>query len=113
MFEGLHISNKCMECGATEWRGHKLILDLHHADGDSNNNELSNLKLLCPNCHSITNTFRGRSINSGKKKVSDEELIRALKDNKNIRTALLQVGLSPRGGNYSRAYKLQLQIPSA
>lgn len=97
---------KCACCGINEWRGNLLTLELEHKDGDSFNNDLSNLEYLCPNCHSQTETFRGRNINTGKKKVSDEELISALNETKNIRQALISVGLSPRGGNYSRASKL-------
>lgn len=62
--EGL-IENKCDECGSPPvWRGHKLTLQLDHVDGDRSNNERSNLRLLCPNCHSQTPTF-GR----GKRKI--------------------------------------------
>ena len=96
----------CSACGINEWQGKALTLELEHKDGDSFNNDLDNLEYLCPNCHSQTKTFRGRNINTGKKKVSDEELISALNETKNIRQALIHVGLSPRGGNYSRASKL-------
>ena len=97
---------KCEECNVIEWRGHKLSLELDHIDGNSFNNDLSNLRLLCPNCHSTTSTYRGRNKNTGRKKVSDSELLQALSETNNIRQALIQVGLSPRGGNYTRASKL-------
>jgi 5-methylcytosine-specific restriction endonuclease McrA len=41
-----------------------LRCQVDHADGDSTNNKLENLRLLCPNCHSQTDTFAGR--NKGK-----------------------------------------------
>jgi Zn finger protein HypA/HybF involved in hydrogenase expression len=97
----------CSECKIEKWNNKEIILELDHINGDAANNNLENLRLLCPNCHSQTGTFRGRSINTGKKKVSDEELIQSLKMSKNIRQALINVGLSPRGGNYTRASKLQ------
>lgn len=97
---------KCEECGLTDWKNKAISLELDHIDGNHQNNDLKNLRLLCPNCHSQTNTFRGRNINTGVSKVSDEELLDALKNNKNIRQALICVGLTPRGPSYKRAYKL-------
>ena len=101
---------KCEECGIEEWNGSKLSLDLDHIDGDSFNNDLSNLRFLCPNCHIITPTYRGKNKNTGKVKVSDSELVEALKQSPNIRQALIKVGLSPRGGNYIRASKLLADV---
>ena len=96
----------CWECGLSDWLKGTLILELDHIDGDNTNNEISNFRFLCPNCHSQTNTFRGRSINTGRKRVSDEDLIESLKKYSNVRQALKNVGLSPRGANYTRAYTL-------
>ena len=50
--------NKCEECGVTEWNGKRLTLEVDHIDGDTNNNDIKNLKVLCPNCHSQTPTWR-------------------------------------------------------
>ena len=49
---------KCEECGITSWNDKIIIFELHHLDGDHFNNNLNNLKILCPNCHSQTNGFR-------------------------------------------------------
>ena len=100
----------CSGCGISKWKDQDLVLELDHIDGDAANNKLTNLRLLCPNCHSLTSTYKGRSINTGKKKVSDEELIVSLRESPNIRQALINVGLSPRGGNYSRASRLKSQV---
>lgn len=98
----------CAECKNEKvWNGKPLIFELDHIDGNNQNNKRENLRLLCPNCHSQTETWKGRNINSGKKKVTDEELINALKVSKNIREALLKVGLTGKGGNYKRAKLLQ------
>lgn len=48
---------ECRECGISEWNGKPLTLQLDHIDGDRTNNALDNLRLLCPNCHSQTETW--------------------------------------------------------
>lgn len=55
--EGLK-ENKCEECGTDSWNGQVLECELDHVDGDRTNHKLLNLKVLCPNCHSQTHTFR-------------------------------------------------------
>ena len=57
--------DKCERCGISEWQGEKLTLELHHKDGNHYNNTLSNLQILCPNCHSLTEKYNGRN-NLGK-----------------------------------------------
>jgi hypothetical protein len=55
------LKRKCDKCGIDDnWNGSKLILQLDHIDGDNTNNELSNLRILCPNCHSQTHNYAGR-----------------------------------------------------
>lgn len=61
------LRNECYECGQTpEWNGKKLTLQLDHINGTNNDNRLENLRLLCPNCHSQTETFAGRRFNKNK-----------------------------------------------
>ena len=48
------------ECGISEWHGKAIKLQVHHIDGDHFNNEIENLMLLCPNCHSQTDTYAGK-----------------------------------------------------
>lgn len=55
---------RCVHCGLAEWRGGNIPLELDHIDGDRTNNELQNLRLLCPNCHAMTPTYRAK--NKGK-----------------------------------------------
>lgn len=52
--------NRCEICGIAEWQGKPLTMNLHHIDGDRNNNSLDNLQVLCPNCHSQTQNFAGK-----------------------------------------------------
>lgn len=101
---------KCSCCGLSEWQGQPIPLEVHHKDGDHNNNEIENLEFLCLNCHALTDNFRGRNINSKESYVSDEEFIKALKETPSIRQALIKLNLSPRGGNYDRAYALLEKI---
>lgn len=96
---------KCEQCGITQWNDKPLSLELHHKDGNNTNNDLSNLCFLCPNCHSQTENYCGKN-NSGKIKISDEEILEAYNKTKNIRQTLLYVGLTPMGGNYSRVKRI-------
>ena len=102
----LKVESKCQKCGINEWFTQPIPLELDHIDGNSRNNDPDNLRLLCPNCHSLTPTWRGRNINNGKAKVSDEKILTELKKCNNIRQVLIAVGLAPKGGNYSRVKKL-------
>jgi 5-methylcytosine-specific restriction endonuclease McrA len=52
---------ECEECGITEWNKKPIILHLDHIDGDNHNHKFSNLRLLCPNCHSQTDTWCGKN----------------------------------------------------
>lgn len=64
--EGLLIP-VCSNCQLTTWLNQPIPLELDHIDGDSLNNNLNNLRLLCPNCHSFTETYRGKNQQRAKK----------------------------------------------
>lgn len=59
---------KCSNCGISEWQGKPITLELEHKDGNYENNILSNVCLLCPNCHSQTNTFKIKNKGNGRYK---------------------------------------------
>ncbi|MGQ0585577.1 MAG: HNH endonuclease signature motif containing protein [Gammaproteobacteria bacterium] len=52
---------RCSQCGGDIWQGQPIPLELDHRNGDCRDNELSNLRLLCPNCHALTPTYRGKN----------------------------------------------------
>lgn len=92
---------KCERCGIETWNGFRIPLDLHHIDGNNNNNNLSNLEILCPNCHAQTDNFRGKNVDTIKRKrISELEYKKAIEENVNIRRTCIALGISPRGGNY-------------
>ena len=55
---------KCEECEIKEWNGKSISFELEHIDGNRFNHKIENLKILCPNCHSQTKTYRGKNISN-------------------------------------------------
>lgn len=52
---------KCEYCGNTEWMGKPIALELHHINAVKDDQRLENLVLLCPNCHALTDNYRGKN----------------------------------------------------
>ncbi len=99
---------ECERCGnGGDWKGSELVLELDHINGDHGDNRVDNLRFLCPNCHSQTETYRNRNQHGipKKKPLSDDQMIHALRSFPSINAALC--GLGRRGrGNYERAKRL-------
>lgn len=53
---------KCVNCGCDgNWQGGKISLEIDHENGDNTDNTVENLRYLCPNCHALTDTYRGKN----------------------------------------------------
>ena len=57
---------KCSCCAISEWNNNPITLDVDHTDGNPYNDTPSNLRYLCPNCHSQTPTYKAKNKGSGR-----------------------------------------------
>jgi len=55
------LKNECSECSTLVWEKQQLSLHLDHINGINTDNRIENLRLLCPNCHSLTPTYCGKN----------------------------------------------------
>jgi len=52
---------KCEECGIIEWNSKSITIEMDHINGNRHDHSLTNLRMLCPNCHSQTDTYKSRN----------------------------------------------------
>ena len=57
---------RCSNCNLNEWMGSKLVCEVEHKDGNSENSSPNNVCLLCPNCHSQTDTYKAKNRGNGR-----------------------------------------------
>ena len=95
---------QCDDCGKAYWNDLPIHLELHHIDHDRMNNHITNVQLLCPNCHSFRKALTKPNVN----KITDDELITALEQNGSIAAAYRSLGVKNFQASYyyKRAYKI-------
>lgn len=67
------LPRQCCKCKRTTWQGIPIPLELHHINGDRHDNRIENLAMLCPNCHAMTDNYRGHN-KSARRESDDVEL---------------------------------------
>lgn len=98
--------HRCEICNNTKWNNLLIPIQLHHKDGNSQNNRLENLQILCPNCHAQTETFCKSKNKSTTNRVSDEIIILNVPLSYSINEVAKKSGLSKAYPNYLRIKKL-------
>jgi len=90
-----------------QWNGKKISLHLDHIDGDTQNNRVSNLRFLCPNCHSQTPTY---CTNKRTRKLTSREfsdlIMGSISSHSSVRELLQSLGLSDQGSHYTHVYRV-------
>lgn len=61
LLESGKLEKKCYNCENTTWLSKEIPLELEHKNGNNTDNQIENLTLLCPNCHALTGTYRGKN----------------------------------------------------
>ena len=98
----------CLECGmGQEWNGKPLKFHLDHTDGNRTNNSRTNLRMLCPNCHSQTKTYCGK--NGGK--ITNDQILEILDECDNNHQVCIKVGINPSIRSYKRIDRLRELSP--
>ena len=94
---------KCSVCNCSSWNNKPLTLELDHITGNRQDESRENLRLICTNCHSQTDTYKGKNV---KKRVTDEHLIQILRESKSIHEVLRKCNMNFHGNNYKRVNDL-------
>lgn len=76
--------HECSRCKLSEWQGVPIPLELDHIDGEHHNNELENLRLLCPNCHALTDTYRAKNKRTVRSKKEIEKIISDIPEHEEV-----------------------------
>lgn len=105
--------HRCEKCMNAEWLGEPIPITLHHIDGNSANNNLDNLQILCPNCHAKTDNYCGKNQNRTKEYIvtPDIDFLTQIPLWENTAQLLRSLGLSLAQAHYNRINKLMILNP--
>ena len=109
------LGENCSKCKRESiWEGSYLEMELDHINGDNTDNRLENLRFLCPNCHSQTETFRGRNIKKNRNKdgfykYTISELFKGVESSGNLSDLCRYLNIKPSGGNYETLKKKMIE----
>lgn len=96
--------HRCESCKLDEWLDTPITLEIDHIDGDRRNNTKENLRLVCPNCHSKSSTWRRKKTKNQYQKYSDSEILDAVYKSKSMNDTIDSLGL--RWNSYSTIIKV-------
>jgi hypothetical protein len=87
------LPDMCAICGIPpEWNGKPLVLQMDHINGIRNDHRLENLRMVCANCHSQTDTYCAK--NKKRRQPTLEEIIQALRETENVKQAIDLLGIN-------------------
>lgn len=102
LLEEGYFEHRCYKCNRTEWEGYSIPIELHHKDGNNENNNLNNLIILCPNCHAIEEKGKKKE----KKHLDKKLAIKFIQESNSVREVLRKCGMSTKSNNHVVIYKL-------
>jgi hypothetical protein len=82
--------HKCEVCYNSMWNNKPIPIELHHLNGDSTDNSIENLQIICPNCHAQTENYKSKNRTTSKhgKNLKEDDIIKILNTSFSITEAL-------------------------
>lgn len=96
----------CEKCGLSEWLGQPIPIELHHIDGNPHNHSLNNLQILCNNCHTLTDNYRGKGRTIP---LIEDDIIKMIPMSYTASDCVRKLGKRPQKHYLSKVHKLKEQ----